>query len=361
MTIGVDAGALGIKDERLKVGTYQVAKNLLLELSKIDKVNEYLLFSFYPFEKELKNKLSENFKPIIFKPARGFFKFRLPLEFIFKKIDLFLALNQAVPWFHPFKTITFVHDIAFEHYPECYPDSSKNLTLRTKNTVINSDRIIVPSKAVANDLVQFYRVNPKKIKVIYEGVNQLPRSDKIDFKKYQPYFLYVGSYKRIKNLPRLLTAFARFKKSDKQNFKLLLAGSNYWLDPEIEEIIKKEKLHNSVVNLGFINDSKIKSLYSNAFAFLSPSLYEGFGLTVLEAMSCGCPVIVGDRGASREIVGNAGILVEPESVDSIYKGIQGLVENPELRQKLIKLGGKGVKKFSWKKFAKEFYREITRI
>lgn len=364
MVIGVDAGALGIKDNRLKVGTYQMAKNLLIELAKIDKVNEYLLFSFYPIEEEIKNSLGENFKPVVFKPTRGFFQFRLPLEFIFKKIDVYLALNQAVPWFHPFKTITFVHDIAFERYPKCYPDSYIKLTLQTRHAVYNSNKIICPSKAVAEDLIKFYRLNDKKIKVIYEGIDEIFSKKKEtngEFKKYMPYFLYVGSYKRIKNLPRTLAAFAKFKKNDNQNFKLLLCGSDYWLDPDIEEIIRKERLSESVINLGFVDEKKISSLYRDAFLFLSPSLYEGFGLTALEAMTCRCPVIAGDRGASREIVKDAGILVNPESVESIKTAIEKIVNNNKLRDRLISLGKKRVKEFSWGKFAKEFYKEIATI
>lgn len=361
MIIGVDAGALGIKDERLKVGTYQVAKNLMIELSKIDNFNEYLLFSFYDFEDEFLSKLGANFKPVTFKPARGFFQFRLPLQFIFQKIDIYLALNQAVPWFHPFKTITFIYDIAFERYPECYPDSYKRLVLQTKNAVFNSDKIITLSKAVANDLIELYRVNSKKIKVIYGGVNRIKKGNKTDFKKFQPYFLYVGSYKRIKNLPKMILAFSQFKKKNKNDFKLILSGSDYWLDPDINRIIRQEKLEEDIINLGFVDDCQKVILYHQAFAFLSPSLYEGFGLTALEAMNCSCPVIIGNKGASREIVGNAGILVDPENVGSIYGGIERLAANQILRQELIKLGKERAKLFSWQKFTKEFYKEIESL
>lgn len=361
MNIGVDAGALGIKDDRLKAGTYQVAKNLLIKLAKLDQTNQYTLFSFYPIGEEITSQLGKNFKNISFWPARGFFQFRLPMEFILNKFDLFLALNQALPWFHPFKSIVFVHDLAFERFQKCYPESYIYLDLKTKYAARNCDRIIVPSKAVLDDLVSLYRIKEEKIKVIYEGVNKLPEIPTDKFKKYQPYFLYFGALKRIKNLPRLLQAFAMFKKDDNRNFKLILAGTNYWLDPDIKRMIKKTEIEKSVVNLGHVKDQELFSLYSNAFAFVSPSLYEGFGLTAMEAMACSCPVIAGNIGAGLEIVGQAGLLVDPQKIEAIYEVMLKIVKQTNLRDELILKGKEQVKQFSWSKFADSFYDEMMKF
>ncbi len=174
--------------------------------------------------------------------------------------------------------------------------------------------------------------------------------------------MFAGSLKRIKNVPRILEAFAGFlKAAKKKDVFLVLTGGDLWPDPEIDGTIKRLKLEKRVKKLGFVEDHELSALYSGAMAFISPSLYEGFGLTLLEAMACGCPVIAGKSGSQPEVVDKAGILVDPQSIPAITSALSKICTDGGLRSHLIRTGISRVKQFSWKKFAQGILREVINI
>ncbi|MGB9911149.1 MAG: glycosyltransferase [Microgenomates group bacterium] len=354
--IGIDGGCLGVKDERLKVGVYQVAYHLLKEWGKLEdlKNTEFLIYSFLPIEKKILKEFGSNFKNIVIKPKKGWNWLWLPLKLLKDKPDLFLGLSQSLPKFLPCPGFVLVHDLSFEHYPACYPKSYFQLRRITQEAVKKAKKIIAVSKATKNDLIKFYKVPEEKIEVVYEGVDLSFKPAKK--KSFGNYFLFVGALKPIKNIPRILKAYSLFLKETGKDIPFLFVGGDLWLDEEIKPTIKKLNLEKKVKFLGYIPKEKLIKLYQEALAFVSPSLYEGFGLTLLEAMACGCPVIAGNTGSQPEIVGKAGILVNPLNEKEISNAMIKVFFDNKFRQKLIIEGKQQVKNFLWKKFAEEIIK-----
>lgn len=365
MKIGVDAGCLGITDKRLKVGVYQVVKNLLIELGKIDSTNEYLLYSFAPIEKSLLKEFGPQMRNIVVTPARGWLKIWLPLRLLFDRPHIFLALNQSMPFqlAPSYKTLGIFYDIAFEKMPALYEYAASVIKHSSNSRYLakNANGLIAISSQTKQDIVGIYQVDPKKITVAYPGIPLLKQEKEISIKE-KNYFLFVGAFKKSKNIPRLLKAFADFKKHNRGDYLLLLVGGDKWLDPEIQMSLStlpnsiQEKIH----FMGFVEDIKLFSLYQHAIAFVSPSMYEGFGLPFAEAMRIGCPVIGSTAGSLPEIVGNAGLLVNPTSISELALAMEKVIHN-DVRKDLIAKGRKKVKAYSWKSFAKEVYSAIQRL
>lgn len=351
--IGVEAGCLGIKDERLKVGVYQVTFNLLQQLGKSDRKNEYLLYSFLPISKEVLSHFGKRMKNILVRPTFGWNYLALPLRLLKDKPDFFLGPSQSLPAFLPCPSIVIVHDLGYEHCPEFYKDFQK-LRNNTQRAIGKASRIIAVSEFTKKDLRETYQISEEKISVAYEGIDPIFRPQP-QIKIAKPYFLFVGALKKSKNIPRILQAFAEFLRLSKKDFSLVLAGGDLWLDKEIAPMIKKFGLKDEVKFLGFVPKKNLPGLYSGATAFVSPSLYEGFGLTLLEAMACGCPVIAANTGAQPEVIGEAGILIDPENVSEITRALIKIATDLNFRQKLIGLGLARAKKFSWKKFSEEIW------
>lgn len=369
MIIGVDAGCLSVVDERLRVGVYQLSYNLLDNLSKLDRLNKYLLYSFLPVSQDILSRFGENMGNRILRPRRFWLTARVSLEFLLRRPDIFLGLGQALPFFHPIKSIIFVYDLAFEYYQNCYPDTFNKLSRQTKYAACHSDKIIAISNSTKDDLIKLYGIPKRKIEVAYPGVDPIfkPQSskkinkvkEKHNLKK--PYFLFVGSLKPIKNIPRIIEGFYKFLKVTNKPYQLVLVGSDFWLDKKIPRYIKKMKLEKEIVNLGYLQRKELPGIYSGAIAFISPSLYEGFGIPLLEAMACSTPVITSNVGSMSEVVDDAGLLVNPENIDEIGKSLIEIVRNRDLRNRLKRRGLERVKKFSWKKFALKVLTAINSL
>src|SRR5258708_1414910 len=204
MLIGVDCGCLGIVDRDLEVGVYQVAVHLLRELSKIDNHNTYHLYSFNPIPRQIMDGLGANMKNLVVKPKRGWFNLGLPIQFIRSKPDVFLALSQVMPWYHPFKTIGMVHGLDMEK--DYHPGSFNKLNSSTLYLINNADKLVTTSIFLKQNIL---KVNPEaKIEVCNLGVDKVFSPNGEVFKRNNPYFLFVGALKITKNIPRILEAFS---------------------------------------------------------------------------------------------------------------------------------------------------------
>ncbi|MFH1601912.1 MAG: glycosyltransferase family 1 protein, partial [Candidatus Shapirobacteria bacterium] len=207
------------------------------------------------------------------------------------------------------------------------------------------------------DILDNYQIDRSKISVIYPGydrsvfnVSLKKKSAKHVLKKYNistPYLLFLGALKPSKNLERLIEAFNQL---NEDNIKLVIAGKKGWLYESIFEIVKRLNLENKVIFTDFVSDKDKSLLMSQAEAFLLPSLYEGFGMPVIESMACGVPVLVSNQGSLPEVVNNAGIVVNPYEVQSIANGIKKTIKEKE---RLIQNGLKRVKLFNWDISAKK--------
>ena len=366
MVIGIDAGCLSGSDMRLQTGIYYYAYNLIKNLSKIDKKNIYRLYSYQPVSKSLLDELDPNIQNCLLKPRKYWLNLRLSYEFMIRKPDIFIGLSQALPIYHPAKNVIIVHDIAFEMHPEYYKNSHKRLSRLTRFAVNNADQIIAVSKKTKEDIVQIYGVDRHKIEVIYHGVDPFfyPRkkneSEKV-IKKYDikdPYFLFVGSYKHVKNIPRIIEAFSKFSLINHEEYQLVMAGSDNEYDHEIDRTLEKTKIKNRVKMLGYVPYDDLPLLYSGATAFVSPSLYEGFGLPIAEALSCGVPVVAGDKGSMPEIVGNLGIIVDPYNIQEITGAFMKVLKFD--RCSFLSKSVKYSKKFSWNRTARQLINVIKK-
>ncbi len=365
MIIGVDAGCLGVKDQRLKVGVYNFAKNVLLQMGKIDKENKYLLYSFHPIDASLMKRLGPNMRNIIVRPTKGWLKIWLPIRMVRDRVNIFLALGQAVPprMSPTIKTIGVIYDLAFEKFPEAYPDSYDHLHSITIDIVKKSAHILTISDQSKKDIVKHFKINPHKITVVPLGVRNFPQGKDVKKVKRNPYFLYVGSLKRIKNVPTLIKAFDIFISRTKQEVELLIIGGDKWIDPQIDKTLVQiaDETIEKISFIGFAGDDELVDMYRNAIAFVSPSYYEGFGLPFVEAMAASCPVIASNAGSLPEVVGNAGILVDATDITALAQAMIDIQKNGELRAKLVKKGISRASEYSWEKCAKEIHSVIQQF
>lgn len=355
MIIGVDAACLAVKNPNLKAGIYIVTYNLLCELARIDKKNTYFLYSFSPIDQKLMRKFPEYSKNIIAKPTRGWHHIGLPLMFLAKRPEVFLAMSQAMPRFHPFKTVGFIHGLDF--LPEFHGIRSAKMKHDTQYLVDSAQKIITTSAFLKNEINSLY--GKTSVSVVPLGVNKVLFENVKSYKKKTPYFLFVGTLKASKNISVLLESFAQFLKESNQQYSLVLIGSNFWLDKGIQASIQRLRLKQNITILPPLEQKTLAKYYKGALALVMPSLYEGFGLPAIEAMALGCPVIASNVGALPEVVGNAGLLADPTDHTKFAKLMGKVAVDKKFRQTLIVRGKVQAKKFTWGHFAKEVLAIMT--
>jgi len=333
MKIGIDISQI-VYGTGVSVYTENLVKNLL----KIDKKNDYLLFGGSLRQRGKLQKFGAKVFP--FPPTVADFVWNklhlFPIENFLGPIDIFHSSDWAQPPTKA-KKITTIHDLAVLRYPETFPPKTVSVHQRRLKWVKKEiDMVIAVSQSTKKDIIELLNIPEKKIKVIYEGVGEdfKPQSSaKIEKvkKKYQIKgdFLLAFAGPDRKNLDRIKKAC--------QGFNLFVIGEPY------------------------ISQEDLPSLYSGALCLVYTSLYEGFGLPVLEAMKCGCPVITSNISSLPEVAGQAALLVDPLDVKEISRGINEIVNHKEKRKELIKKGFAQVKKFSWEKAAREtlkVYQEV---
>ncbi len=357
LVIGVDAGCLGTHDKRLKVGVYTVALNTLIQLARLDKKNTYYLYSFEKIERSTLKQLGKNFHNIVVTPTKGWATVWLPLRVRKDNIDIFLGLNQFLPFLSSkVHKIGIIYDLAFFQYPEFYIGSLKKLQTRTELLARDSDQIVTVSKAVKNDIKKRYQLK-SSITVLYPGVKKhLAKGNR----KNQ--FLFVGALKRGKNVPNIIRAFNLFQNYYTKSFELIIVGGDKWLDTGIEKALSQisTETKRKIKIKGFASEKELSSLYSTSHSFVSPSLYEGFGLTHAEAMSYGLPIVASKRGSQSEIIGDAGIFVNPKSPKSISNAMHTLVTDKKKYSQLSHAAGEISKQYNWSEFGKGLYEIIAR-
>ena len=359
MIIGVDAGALSIRDKRLKVGVYRVTLHLLKELSNIDTKNDYRLYSFLPIDRKVMNEFGTNIQNIVVRPTFAWSAIQLPIELARHPVDVFLGLSQMLP-ITSAKKIGFVYDVGFLHYPDAYPGSLDRLKKQTILLTKRADYIVSISKTTQKDIVDFYGFPQNKITVSYPGIDTRFTLKGPTYKNTNPYFLFVGALKRGKNIPFMLKSFSEFLKTSKKQYDLLLIGGDYWLDPEIGNTIQALDLESRVKIKGFVTDEDLPSYYRGAQALLVTSFWEGFCLPAVEAMASGCPVLYTKTGSLREIVGYAGIMVSSLYPSYLAHAMKKVTEHT-VREKLVTNGLTMTKRYDWHSFARTVYDVIYSV
>jgi glycosyltransferase involved in cell wall biosynthesis len=255
------------------------------------------------------------------------------------------------------KRVITVHDMIPELFPFFFPNS-RTVLKHKKRAIEQADQIICVSKSTRDDLMHFYSVPIEKISVIYHGTEQFTElskstSTELENKFFAPYLLYVGSRRGYKNFHNFLYAFG-ISAWLKNNFKIIAFGGEYF-DKEDSIILDKAGLSDKHVIFTFGSDEKLHLYYKNACAFVYPSMYEGFGLPILEAMHANCPVICSNISSFPEVAGNTAEYFDPNDIDSIRSVIERTLNSPEKRSEMANAGALRSKIFTWERCAKETF------
>lgn len=359
MRIGIDARAL--------IGPITGIGRYTFEISKRLAMYENTNIALYTPDAVL-HEVAEGFKLGILKSASNHNRFtkmiwsqtQLPYWAANDQLDLFWGPTHRLPRFLP-KTITRVvtiHDLVWNYAPQTMRPLSLFMERRLMpEAIAAADLIIADSQSTATGITDVFPACSNKVRVVNLGIFSPPRQSNItslsELGLEKPYFLFVGTLEPRKNLERLLIAFSLIPKLYRDNFNLVISGGRGWGGVNIERLVFKYGLQDSVKLLGYIADQKLAELYANAHFLAMPSLYEGFGLPLVEAMQYGTPVLTSDSGAMAEVTGDAGLLVDPLSPESISRGMVLLFSDTELIKSLRLNALRQGKKFSWKKCATE--------
>jgi glycosyltransferase involved in cell wall biosynthesis len=357
-----------------RVGSGQVGVELLRSIEKLDHTNNYIvLLASSPLPDLPKER--EGFRYKILKPNKLKTFLAIPLAVLRskEKPDVIFSPTHYIPRFTKIKRVAMIFDLSFLHFPLMFNKKDLyQLKNWTKYSVENANHLITISQFSKRDIIKSYGVDKRKITVAYPGYNSdqfypIQSQEKIQkvLKKYQidfPYILYTGTIQPRKNLVKLIQAFIKI-----EGMKLVLAGKysglgrQAWMSEEILEAPKKFGIEDKVIFTNFVPAEELPLLMNGAVAYILPSLWEGFGIPPLEAMACGTPVIVSNVSSLPEVVGDAGLLINPESVDQIEQAIRLISTDKKLHDKLSKRSLDRAKKFSYKKMAKEVIKILEEV
>lgn len=285
------------------------------------------------------------------------------------KPDLLFLPIQTVPLYRPanLKVVATIHDLDFLQFPKMF-DWKNLLLLRWFSRVVirNASRLIAVTQNTKNDVLRYYRRSAEDIFVVYHGFDKKNFRPPISFDEKEAvlrnirdkykinggYILYVGAIQPRKNILRLVEAYEAYRKNG-GNAELVLVAGNAWKEKEIIRRIENSPQSGAIHLLRKVPYRDLLGIYWNAAIFVLPSLAEGFGLPILEAMACGTPVIASGRSALKEVAGATALLIDPESTDSLAQGLERLMSDSALREELRAKGLKRALDFSWDKCAEE--------
>lgn len=392
MIIGIDASRALTKE---KTGTEHYAEQIIWHLSKIDKKNQYILFSeILPSKDSLLAKFPKNF---CWKIIPGGFlwtqiKFSWYLLFWKNKLDVLFVPSHTIPLIYPKKTVVTIHDFGFNYQPELYakhPIGPENPIIKMffeigarvatwgkfgnseydyhrwamSHAIKNATSLIAVSHDTKTDAIKLYHANPAKITVIYHGFDKdrfVPlakskhaREAKKLTAEHKPYIFFVSRLEEKKNVYKMLKAFIKLKKEKGISHKFVLAGKPGLGYKRIKDLIlnQTDKIKKDIIELGYVSDYHLPIYLQNADLFFFCTNFEGFGLPVIEAQACGVPVVCSNITSLPEVIGDSALLADPRSVDDMAKKVYQVIHNRDLHTKLIKKGFSNIKRFSWEKSA----------
>ena len=347
------------------VATY--TRELLNQLSNERGVSLEILYPIYPRPSRANDLAPFTHRSMLYPlamqhpfPSLGGI---VSLETITGAIDVFHATAYALPSKCRCKVVCTVHDLALLRHPELGTPALQRTVRRTVDSLDRVDCIIAVSECTKRDLVELCKADEKRIRVIYNGVGThfTPSSGDLPPQLAgRKYILHVGTLEPRKNIPTLLQAFAKI---DHQGDLLLaLVGDSGWETEDLSKLAHSLGIADRVRFLGAVDARTLPALYSQAQVLAYPSLYEGFGLPIIEAMACGTPVVCSDRGAIPEVAGGAAITIDPASCDDLANAINRVLSDKSLRHKMSDQGVRRAQDFSWEKCARQtlaVYRDLA--
>ena len=347
---------IGFDTSDLCTGREDGTTRYTAELAKrLPELGEEKWEFFAPFDFAQGKPLPINVKKILSPWPRYWTQSRLPFDLYRYPVDVMFMPIQQLPFFRPgsMKTVAVVHDLAFHVYPEQFTYKDWMLQhIFTAYACREADAIIAVSQATAADIAKFYG-RTEGVYVVHHGVDHLKFNGKKEVREKgeRPYILYVGQIQPRKNIIRLVQAFVRLKeRAEFSKMRLKIAGGHGWLNSPIYRYIDQTPTREAIDVLGAVSEDMLVELYQNAEVFVLPSLYEGFGMPIVEAMAAGCPVVTSNVSCMPEIAGGAAVLVDPKSVEDIANGILDALER---REELTEAGLQRAAGFSWDRTARE--------
>jgi len=364
------------------VGTY--ISNLVRELARLDRENQYLLV-FLPADQTELPDLPHNFVPVLYERPDTDRLNEVTFGLFLRQLspDLVHLPVQRVPLVMPRPYVVTVHDLSSLLYAEGRR-WRQNLDLhRLRRGLLRAAVVIAVSAATRRDVETMLGVPPERLRQIYEApdprflegsraaAGETPPPDKqAVLERYQvhyPFILYAGTIRPQKNLPRLVEAFAVLRGDLEdhpvyKDLRLIIIGDEISKHPSLRRAVIKTRVEEAVRFLGFVPVATLRVFYEAAAAFVFPSLYEGFGLPPLEAMACGTPVVASNQSSLPEVVGDAAVLVNPENVFDIARGLRAALLDASRRAELVRRGFQQVRRFSWAEAARQvlaIYREVA--
>lgn len=371
MKIGIDASRAFIGQRTgIEEYAYQLIKHLADKLDHhqvILYVNQKAHGNYRKVLGELRVPEKWIIKEI---PMRNFWtQIGLAWEMAVDPVDVLFVPAHTVPWLHPANTIVTVHGLEYEHCPESYPFLSRIYhRFFVKRSCAWASRIIAVSENTKKDLQKMYGVPADKITVVYNGYDDAPGRDIVrnhsdndngediageDIIQNTKYILYIGRLETRKNIEGIVKAFEILKQEYHYSGRLVLAGKPGHGYEAIRQVISGLASKYDIMEIGFVSPEKKWRLISNADLFLFPSLCEGFGIPILEAQSCGVPVITSNYGPMDEVAGNPAVLADPKDPRQIAAAADRIFKDERIRHDIVGKGLINIKRFSWEKSAQE--------
>lgn len=356
---------------RQRAGIGRYTRSLIHALARIDQQTAYTLFTphdaryvhdaaLFPSNFRLAHApLDERVMVTLWQRLRV----PLPIELMTGASNVFYSPDFVLPPTRAHKKILTVHDLSFKRVPEtAVPNLKWYLEGAVTRAVARADLIFADSDATRTDLIELFNVAPARVQTLYSGCEDIfrPVEDARKFararetyKLTKPFILSVGTLEPRKNLTRLIEAFARLPQ--RADFELLIAGGRGWLYDEILQAPVQFGVEDCVRFLGFVPDADLPAVYSLATLFVYPSLYEGFGLPVLEAMACGAAVITSNVSSLPEVAGDAAVLINPRATDELADTLEKLLDDNAQRAQMKQQSLAQAQKFSWDASARQLH------
>jgi glycosyltransferase involved in cell wall biosynthesis len=357
MIIGIDGNEANVK-KRLGVSEY--AYQLLTQFYEVKGIQFVIYLKDQPAS-DLPEE-TDHWHYRVITPGKLWTQWRLPLDLYLHKPrpDVFFTPSHYGPRFAPVPTVMTILDVSYLYFPELFKQGDLyKLRNWTAYSAKKAKKVLTISESSKNDIIKEYKIDEQNVVVTYPGIKNTMSIEphiygmnelKAKYEISEKYVLFVGTLQPRKNIVRLIEAFSTI---DEKNLGLVIIGKKGWLYEEILEAPGKFGVGKKVKFLEGVSDEELGIFYKHAICFVLPSLYEGFGLPVLEAMKHGCPVITSNVSSLPEAGGDAALYVDPEDVGDIAEKIKKLVTNKQLREELIAKGKKQVTKFSWEKAAQK--------
>lgn len=363
MRIAINAADL---DHKRIDGTRIYIQNLLNNFGLLDNEDQFLIYHKGEFNPELKFTAFNNYKIKKMPFPFGWTQTRFACEIFHEKPEILWMPMHSLPYLRSKKTksIVTIHDLAFKFFPQFFPKKDlRRLNHFTDYAVNNADKLIAVSNSTKSDLLKTYpKLKEEKIGVIYHGINTDLFNAEYNLAEIQEtkkrykipgakYIICVGAIQPRKNIELLVDAFEQLEKKEEfKSYKLLIAGSKGWL---YEPILKKIDSSPDVIAIGHFKEKDLPNLLKGSEVLIMPSLYEGFGLPLIEAMACGVPALAANNSSLKELIADDKLLFKGHNASEIAYKLAEIIKNIEIKKTLIEKGLEKAKLFSWEKCASE--------